>query len=364
MKYMYIIVFAFMLFAGSCQKESDIKTAQNSTKKSMVKAGSPPVVKEIFTTQLDTLDNIDSPGFWQGPEGKNWLLATAKDGNKVIVYDAATGKKMTSFGQGGNGPGELDRPNGIAVVDSVAFVVERDNHRIQLFALPSLQPLGIVGEKNLRRPYGISVDSHNELYHLYVTDNYENPDESIPAPDSLGHRVHHFTVALAEGEPKVRHIRAFGDTEGKGVLYKVESILMDRTYNRLLIADEFESQRNIKIYTLEGSFTGDVFDSTFFAYEPEGITLWSCSSDSSGYYIATDQDEVVNTFQVFDRKTLEYCGGFTGEITRNTDGVALTQAAFGPFSHGVFYPVHNDGSVSAIAWNEIASALNLRVRCN
>jgi 3-phytase len=57
-------------------------------------------------------------------------------------------------------------------------------------------------------------------------------------------------------------------------------------------------------------------------------------------------------------------GGFGGEITRNTDGIAITQKAFGNFMYGAFYPVHNDGSLTAISWEDIAKNLHLRNDCN
>lgn len=323
-----------------------------------------PVLKEAFHTQRDETDNVDSPALWHGPEGQNWLLATAKEGNTVIVFDAATGEKITSFGETGEAKGQLSRPNGIAVIDSIAIVVERDNHRLQVFSLPSLTPLGYFGQDKLLLPYGITVDSTSLGYEIYVTDNYEMADESIPPADSLYHRVHHFVLNIQGDEIQADHINAFGETAGNGVLYKVESILLDRSMNRLLIADEYEMQRNIKIYTPKGKFTGEIIPSDYFKYEPEGITLWSCDADTSGYYITTDQDVLNNFFPVFDRKTLEYKGSFAGEITRNTDGVALTQKSFGDFPHGAFYPVHDDGSITAIGWKEVADTLRLRSDCN
>jgi 3-phytase len=328
-----------------------------------VKQNKKEVLKEAFHTQRDESDNVDSPALWHGEDGQNWLLATAKEGNTVIVFDAANGQKITTFGEPGTGIGQMKRPNGIAVIDSFAVVVERDNHRLQVFALPSLNSLGFFGQKQLIRPYGIATDKTEKGYELYVTDNYELADESIPPVDSLYHRVHHFVLNVNDTALQVNHVRAFGATEGSGVLYKVESILVDRPLNRLLIADEYEMQRNIKIYTIEGEFTGEVIPNKYFKYEPEGIALWSCEADTSGYYITTDQDVLNNWFPVFDRKTLKYMGSFAGEVTRNTDGVALTQHSFGNFENGAFFPVHNDGSITAIGWKEIAMALELKADC-
>jgi 3-phytase len=357
-----LITISFLLFAACQNKTTNDNQAQIKQSKSVL----PEVaaIKETFTTLRDESDNVDSPALWHGGNGQNWLLATAKEGNIIIVYDAATGEKITQFGQTGSALGDLSRPNGIAVIDNYAVIVERDNRRIQVVSLPGFEPLGFFGETVLRFPYGITIDQFDGKYHLYVTDNYETPDEETPSADSLGQRVHHFVFTVENNQVAAEHIKAFGDTSGEGVLYKVESLLIDRIFNRLLIADEHEEHRNVKIYDVEGNFTGQVIPHNYFFYEPEGIVVWECEADSSGYYLMVDQGKINNTFQVFDRKTLEYIGGFGGEITRNTDGIAITQKAFGDFKYGAFYPVHNDGSLTAISWEDIAKTLNLKYYCN
>lgn len=359
----FVKPFTFIISVLAISITAIVYCSSPHTKNSQHLSNAKPVLKEAFHTQRDEADNVDSPALWHGPEGQNWLLATAKEGNAVIVFDASTGKKITSFGETGDAKGQLSRPNGIAVIDSIAIIVERDNHRLQLFSLPSLTPLGYFGQNELLLPYGITVDKTSLGYELYVTDNYETADENIPSADSLYHRVHHFVLNLQGNKIQTHHINTFGDTSGNGVLYKVETILLDRPMNRLLIADEYEMQRNIKIYTPKGKFTGEIIPHNYFKYEPEGIALWSCDADTSGYYITTDQDVLNNFFPVFDRKTLEYRGSFSGEITRNTDGVALTRKNLGDFANGAFYPVHDDGSITAIGWKEIAEALGLKVDC-
>ncbi len=358
----FLITILFFLFSACQNKATNDNQAQTKQSKSVL----PEVaaIKEAFTTLRDESDNVDSPALWHGDNGQNWLLATAKEGNVIIVYDAATGEKINQFGQTGSALGDLRRPNGIAVIDNYAVIVERDNRRIQVVSLPGFEPLGVFGESVLRMPYGISIDQFEGKYHLYVTDNYETPEEETPPADSLGQRVHHFVFTVENNQVAAEHIKAFGDTSGEGVLYKVESLLIDRIFNRLLIAEEHEEHRNVKIYDVEGNFTGQVIPHNYFFYEPEGIVVWECEADSSGYYLIVDQGKINNTFQVFDRKTLEYIGGFGGEITRNTDGIAITQKAFGNFKYGAFYPVHNDGSLTAISWEDIAKTLYLKYDCN
>lgn len=358
----YLVSLTFLLLVA-CQNQP-VTDDQEQKKPSQSVLPDVAAINEAFTTLRDESDNVDSPALWHGAEGQNWLLATAKEGNVIIVYNAETGEKITHFGQLGANLGDLNRPNGIAVIDNYAVIVERDNRRIQVFSLPDFQSLGAFGETVLRFPYGLTIDQFEGKYHLYVTDNYETPDEETPPADSLGQRVHHFEFTIENQQVAAKHIKAFGETSGDGVLFKVESLLIDRAYNRLFIADEHEEHRNVKIYDVEGNFTGQVIPHNYFFYEPEGIVLWECEADSSGYYIMVDQGKISNTFQVFDRKTLEYIGGFGGLITRNTDGIAITQKAFGNFKFGAFYPVHNDGSLTAIAWEDIAGLLNLRNDCN
>ena len=324
----------------------------------------PARLTEAWQTVRDTLDNIDSPAVWHGPNEQHWLLSTAKTTDVLVVNDAATGRELRRVGGSGTGPGKMDRPNGIIVIDDLAMVVERDNHRVQVFALPAFTPLGTFGGDLLKKPYGLAVYPAAEpgAYMVYVTDNYEMADESVPPDSLLGERVRQFRVAIASGGLRAESVAAFGATSGPGVLKVVESIAADVPNNRLLIAEELETGSHIKVYTLDGRFTGKTIDSGLFPHQAEGIILYSCG-DTSGYWVATDQDLTVNTFHVFDRQTLAHLGSFQGAATLNTDGIALTQRGFGDFPSGAFYAVHNDGNVAAFSWAAIADALKLRKDC-
>ena len=208
-------------------------------------------------------------------------------------------------------------------------------------------------------PYGLTVlpDSTGG-YQLYVTDNYEQAKDVIPPDSLLGERVRQYRFSIQNDTLQATLVRSIGDTAGKGVLHVVESILADPAYNRLLIAEEDEPGSHVKVYTLDGSYTGQQFNTTYFPHQAEGLALYTCDG-KAGYWIATDQGTDTNTFHLFDRVTLDHVGAFTGAQTRNTDGIALTQQGFGPFPQGAFYAVHDDGNVAAFAWDRIASALGL-----
>lgn len=314
------------------------------------------VIREAYLTDRDERADIDSPAIWRRPGGGAWLFVTAKARDLVLVHDAATGALVARLGGSGGAAGRLDRPNGVAVVEDLLLVVERDNRRVQVFSLPELRPLGSFGEGVLRRPYGIAtVERPTGVFELFVTDQDERADEE---PALLAERVKRFRLEREGSTARVTALGAFGETTGPGVLHKVESIHADPVHDRLLIADE--KARNIKVYTLTGSFTGVTIDG-LFREEPEGIALYACGSD--GYWIATDQSERANTFHVLDRESLEPVGAFRGAVTQNTDGVALMQGGLGPFRQGIFFAVHDDGSVSAFSWSDISRTLSLRGDC-
>lgn len=61
------------------------------------------------------------------------------------------------MGRPGTEPGEFGYPNGIFITGDLVFVVERDNHRIQVMRLPGFRPLGFFGLDILQRPYGVAA---------------------------------------------------------------------------------------------------------------------------------------------------------------------------------------------------------------
>jgi 3-phytase len=344
---------------AACQGGADAPVA----KASATATDSVAPLRESWMTTRDTLDNIDSPAVWHGPDGQHWVLSTAKATDVLVVNDASTGAFIRRLGASGTGRGQMQRPNGIAIAGNLAFVVERDNHRVQVFRLPGFESLGTFAEKDLRLPYGLALYAETpDRYMVYVTDNYEMPDESVPPDSLLGQRVRQYRVTVTGAGLRAEPIRAFGATSGPGVLKVVESIALDLPNRRLLIAEELETGSHIKVYTPEGKFTGQLIGQGLFPHQAEGIILYACG-DTAGYWVTTDQDLTVNTFHVFDRTSLRHVGSFRGDSTLNTDGIALTQRGFGNFPSGAFYAVHNDGNVAAFSWAAIADALGLRKDC-
>ncbi|MGH8083493.1 MAG: phytase [Lysobacter sp.] len=343
-------------------------------------------IAETFITATTPQDNLDSPAAWRAPNGRLWLLATAKQGDGLRIFDGDSGEPRGSFGRKGQALGEFRRPNGVAVFGDLAFVVERDNHRVQVLSLslppardsrigvedtraPQLRALSVFGQDQLRQPYGLWVSELRAgVLEIIVTDAYMagkdgNGDDIAPPLSELNQRMQRYELRTDGATPVARHLGAFGDTSADGAIRVPESIWGDRAHDRLLIAEEdLATGTAIRDYTLDGRYRGVTIGRDRFKAQAEGIALWACA-DGSGYWIATDQYKDRSAFHVFDRVSLQPLGVFNGRSVANTDGVWLQQAGSMRFPDGVFYAVHDDQAVAAFDWREIARALNLRSRC-
>ena len=120
------------------------------------------VVAEAWTSPAYEDDELDSLAPWQDPDGRLWLFATAKRSDRIVVFDAADGARVRESGGPGTAPGRFARPNGVSVAGDLLFVVERDNHRVQVLSLPALEPLAMFGDDVLRVPYGLWTQDHGD----------------------------------------------------------------------------------------------------------------------------------------------------------------------------------------------------------
>ena len=321
-------------------------------------------VPEAFATPMTPEDNIDSVASWTTADGQVLLLATAKATHRLVVYDGGTGALLRHVGGRGAGAGQFDRPNGIAVAGDLAFVVERDNRRVQVLRLPGMDSVAEFGADVLELPYGLWVNKVDGGYEVYVTDAYmagedAQGDDILPPLAELGRRVHRFAFAPDGKGFSSRHLGAFGDTSPKGALRVVESLWGDPANDRLLVAEEDETHANeFKVYDLAGNFSGRTIGGEFLQAQAEGIMLKACAG-GGGWWITTEQGKGRTTFHLFERGSLEHAGAVAGTTVANTDGIWLHDAPTARFPEGVLYAVHDDQGAVAIDWREIASALDL-----
>ncbi|HST43940.1 MAG TPA: phytase [Luteimonas sp.] len=360
----YLATLALLLLAG-CAHRTRTDSVAPAAAMPLTDGTRAVVVAERFVTAPILGEELDSLATWTSPGGRPWLLASAKSSHRLIVLDAGNGRHLRTAGAPGSQPGEFRRPNGLAVSGDLLFVVERDNHRVQMLRLPSLAPVAMFGQAELRSPYGIWLHRRTPgALDVYVTDSFMEGahHDVVPPASALDRRVHRFHVDLDAATPVARDGGSFGATEGEGMLHMVESIAGDAAHDRLLVADEYRAGGStLRDYHLDGRFAGRVVRGGTFGGEAEGVALWTCGD--SGYWIAVDQLAPLTRFHVLAREDLEPVGTFTGAVTAQTDGIALHASPTATFPGGVLYAVHDDRAIAAFDLRDVVRALRLDPAC-
>jgi 3-phytase len=330
-------------------------------------APKPLVIAERYVSAESPQDELDSLATWTTEDGRTWLIASAKSSHRLVVFDADSGERLRTVGSEGEGPGQFKRPNGVAVHGDHLFVVERDNHRVQVLTLPGFEVVGTFGASELRSPYGLWLtETEPDELEVYLTDSfmYGKKFDQVPPFAELDQRVRRYRVQFDQaGRLVTQYAGAFGDTREASALRMVESIAGDPANDRLLIADEDRRHEStLREYSFSGRYTGRSLPQDSFGAEAEGVALWSCP-DGGGYWVAVDQLAPLTVFHLFDRVTLAPLGSFHGSLTARTDGVALHAAATPSFPGGALFAVHDDKAVTAFDLRDVARALGLQSAC-
>lgn len=324
-------------------------------------------IAERYVSAETPQDELDSLATWPTEDGRTWLIASAKSTHRLVVFDADSGERLREIGSEGAAPGEFNRPNGLAVYGDQLFVVERDNHRVQVLSLPDFKPVGSFGENELRSPYGIWLtETEPGELEAYITDSfmYGKKFDEVPPFAELNQRVRRYRVQFDQaGRLRANYGGSFGDVNEDTALRMVESIGGDPVNDRLLVADEDRRHLStLREYTFSGKYTGRSLPQDSFGAEAEGVALWTCPG-GGGYWIAVDQLAPLTIFHLFDRITLQPRGSFEGKVTAHTDGVALHAAATPSFPGGALFAVHDDKSVTAFDLRDVAKILSLEQDC-
>ena len=306
-------------------------------------------IRQVWASTGTSYAETDSLAACRLQSGDVWVFATAKDGDRIDVFDAIAGRFLKSHGTPGTAPGQFRYPNGIVTVEfstanergpartPLILIIERDNHRVQAFYPGDQRPAGLFGSDVLKRPYGGAVSYRPDGVYLYVTDTEVPRNQTVRA----------FRLTLTPtGDLTADLVRTFGDPDGPGAILEAESIAIDDRAGRVLLCDEDPSQHNVKVYTLDGQFTGQVFGGQYVKREPEGIVV--VDTPAGGYVVLTDQQEDLSVWHVFDRQTYTHRAAFTGQpLVANTDGICIYPAALPRFPGGAFFAVHDDADVRA-----------------
>lgn len=344
-------------------------------------AGAPPLhtVSQRWVSDGVDFAEADSIAACILPDGRVRVFVTCKSGNRVQVLDGESGRHVATYGAPGDGHELLRYPNGMVcaslrdgeedvVARTAVLVVERDNKRVHAFWADDLSFAGSFGESVLIRPYGAAVTRRDDFarraaagkrdvatlpadnaaaeVYCYVTEDAGRPTESV--------RV--FRVWREGNRVRGEHLGNFGDADGPGTVREPESIAIDDRTGRVFLCDEHKSQRNVKVYTLEGKFSGTTFADGLLRADPEGIAVFSGSAGE--LVLLTEQRKQRTIWHVFDADRLEWIASFTGAPTiANTDGICVVPESFGSFERGVLLAVHDDRDVRAYSLGDVLELL-------
>jgi myo-inositol-hexaphosphate 3-phosphohydrolase len=155
-------------------------------------------------------------------------------------------------------------------------------------------------------------------------------------------------------------------------LESIETVLGDSFYQAVYVPDENDRQ-GVYAFSPDGrdffkcdpvGTCTDVFGSSVFDDDAEGILLYSCPSDSqpdggSGYIVVSDQIGSQTQFEIFDRETWRHLGALELDGVAKTDGIASTQTALPGYPLGIFAAVDDDKSTAIVGWDKIFEATGL-----
>jgi predicted membrane-bound mannosyltransferase/DNA-binding beta-propeller fold protein YncE len=222
-----------------------------------------------------------------------WDLGTAKpiEVGSVDPYDEgwqALSARVV-FGSQGSGPGQFERPNGIAIgPDGYVYVADTGNHRIQKFT-PDGQFVATWGKNSTIEAEAGLPQGFNEPWGVALA-----PDGSIYVADTWNHRVHKL-------DDRGNLIHAWGlfgqygtgDVAGQSAFYGPRDVVVG-TDGQVYVTDT--GNKRVQVFDADGRFVfqwggGGVLEG--YLDEPVGIAF----GPSDEVYVADTWNRRV---QVFD----------------------------------------------------------------
>jgi len=212
-----------------------------------------PDIPEMENEFLKNLNPRDRrlAAFWHGGDGAHWAIVPRAEQNAVIIYDLGDGREIHRLGEKGSKKGQVDTPAEAVVADDLAFVLERGNHRVQVFTLPDLKSLGFIGENRLKTPSHLALYRiENGAYYLYVSDTRKG------ARGGTTFHILRFSASRAVNSIHGAYLQTFGYSPEEGCLGRVSALSVDSDKRCLLVREEGKPHPVTREYTLDGDFTG------------------------------------------------------------------------------------------------------------
>jgi len=330
------------------------------------------------------MENTDSLAAFRATDGPVFVAATSKWGRRIDLFNANDGKFARSITHK-----DLVRPNGIAAASlpvrssnsrtktgkiefdtagivsdesssptaaqsslQLLLVVDRDAPGLFIFEADTGALLANSSD-DLRNPYGIATTLEDDALLIFVTDVSRPPKEMVTRyrlTEQLQDDSSRAAAVPSDGATnttlRLEPLGTFGDTNA-GRIGTPESIVIDPARKRIYLCDEDRDARNVKVYDVEGNFTGTTFGDGIINGDPEGIVI--VSDDVAGDFIlVTDQTRRITAWHAFDAESLKLITSFTGAPRiANTDGICIYQETIPGFNDGGLFAVHDDADVRA-----------------
>jgi 3-phytase len=243
---------------------------------------------------------------------------------------------------------QFDFPDGIAVIDDVVIVVERERHRVQVLRLPDYQSLGFIGEEELIQPAGLYVYSVVPgYYHLYITDESDPLEDEPPTDGDARHRIKHYTFSVRNEVVKSVLSRSFGIVGDPGMPYpdNLTAIAFDPDALRSDNEEDFLRMNSWMPEEMDEPGAPGQYKTAEF--RQVGLSD-SLEAAIQGY----DRDKN-SSFKLGGTVNYRYIESFSGTGGDRIDDNAMTRENFEDFPDELSYAVHEDGSVSSFAWKDI-----------
>ena len=243
------------------------------------------------------------------------LIVAEWDKHCITIIDPTNGRKIRSFGQYGEGCGQFNRPEGVAVAqDGHIVVTDYHNHRLQVLTAEGayLATVGSEGSQTLQFqcPFDVAVHHNGKVF---VTDNgnhrvqvhnadltyshcfgsrgaqpgeFDGPsgitidaDGMVYVADYDNNRVQKFTP---EGK-----LLAVINNKGEGNRLNLPRGLCVDTNNILYVTEQ--SSNTVSMFTSNGKFLGYIGDSDGSSFKEP----WYIISDQTGRLYISDRNGVV-----------------------------------------------------------------------
>jgi 3-phytase len=252
-----------------------------------------PYKKIIWKTLCHSKTSMDKLQWWYNKYSKEyWLFILSKDCSKIFILNALSGKYIKSLGTCGDKVGEFDGPVDMTIYDDYLIILEKDNHRVQIFSLPELVYVGFIGEIELSNPNCIESiklkKDNKEFCCLYIGDNLDNK----PSRRKCYFRFIFEINKMGIYDTEVLKI----EPDNKGELGYIESIRYDSVHDNLLIVDKLS--KDIKVFNFENNYKKTILKDQFKG-EPGDIDLMK--DNNKGMIFIGDFSRLDNFFHIYSR---------------------------------------------------------------